>query len=51
MPPEGGQNSDGGVDTADGCERIFIAENSREAVRAASDFLRALGVSPEREKP
>jgi hypothetical protein len=38
--------------TAGGCKQIpLTAENSREAVRAASDFLHSLSVTPEREKP
>lgn len=37
---------------ADGCEKISVtAENSRQAVKAASDLLRALGVTPDREEP
>ena len=37
---------------ADGRKQISItAENSREAIRTASYFLRALGVTPDREKP
>jgi hypothetical protein len=38
--------------TAGGCKQIpLTAENSREAVRAASDFLHAVGVTPGREEP
>ena len=37
---------------ADGCEKISVtAENSGQAVKAASDHLRALGLIPGREEP
>ena len=37
---------------ADGCEKISVTgENSGQAVGAASDLLRALGVTPGREEP
>jgi hypothetical protein len=37
----------------DGCEKISVTtENSGQAVKAAaSDLLRALGVTPDREEP
>jgi hypothetical protein len=37
---------------ADGCEKICVtAENSSRAIRAASDLLRAVSVTPGREEP
>jgi hypothetical protein len=37
---------------ADGYEEISVtAENSRQALKAASDLLCALGVTPDREEP
>jgi hypothetical protein len=37
---------------ADDCEKISVtAENSGRAVEAASDLLRAVGVTPGREEP
>ena len=37
---------------ADDCEKIsVIGENSRQAVKTASDLLRTLSVTPDREKP
>jgi hypothetical protein len=36
---------------ADGCEEISVAaENSRRAVEAGSDLLRAFGVTPDRRR-
>ncbi len=37
---------------ADDCEKISVTgENSRQAVKTASDLLRTLSVTPDREKP
>ncbi len=37
---------------ADGCGPVAVtAENSGPAVQAATDLLRALGVTPDREEP
>ena len=37
---------------ADGCEKISVtAENSGRAIGAASDLLRAVSVTPDREEP
>ena len=40
------------IPAADGCEQISATTgNSGQALKAASDPLRALGVIPDREKP